>query len=133
MKKIFLATISAAIAFAFTACSQEETKVKWTANSTSAVSGSNTGDITDIAWSSGGAEDQKWSNETLDGNLVKETSSKAVEALAGQGDCVDSNGDPYTISISSASENILETSGSGTTLKENSDVNLIIDSVSAKK
>ena len=124
MKKIFLATISAAIAFAFTACSQEpKADLKWTTDG-----GYGSGTITEIYWANGNAT---WSdlNITTGG---QDTASKEVTELTGGGDCL-LEGDTATLEIDpDQSEGIEPTTSTNTVmLKEDAQVNLMILSASA--
>lgn len=131
MKKIIMLLMAAAFTAGFTACTEETAEVRWIANTSSDLSAANTY-ITDIAWTSGGSENQTWSDQ-LTGATTQETDRKTVTELAGEADCVDFNGDAFTVNIDdSSSENVVSVSGNAATLKGGENVDLVIESVAAK-
>lgn len=130
MKKIFLALITAAVAFTFAACN-EGTTVKWVTKHNYTADPAVDDYITDINWKAGGQVDQTWSEQLSGPN--QETSALGVEKLVGTGDCIDSKGEAFVLTIDSSSKNIVSTSGNTTTLKENEAVELVISSSVVKK
>ena len=130
MKRIIIALIAGAVALTFAACNTPTSDVKWKTLNASSI-GTADNYITDIAWKSGGSVDQTW-GEQLDGSSVTETSYKSVTEFTGEGDCVDSDGTPFSITIDNSSTNIVSTSGGSAVIKEDASVELVIQTVSVK-
>lgn len=131
MKRIIPALFAAIIVFLFSGCSEDpKANVRWVANSASALGTASTY-ITDIAWKKNGIVDQVWA-EKLDGTTTTTTSTLEVQELTGQGDCVDSTGAAFTITIDTTSIGVEATSGNSAVLKEDANVILVINSCAAK-
>lgn len=128
MKKIIMVLMASIIAVGFTACGGETAEVKWITNASTTYDTA-VNHITDIAWTSGGLENQTWSDQ-LPVGTPDETDRKTVTALAGEADCVDDGGSTYLVNIDgSTSENVESVSGNIATLKADSNVDLVIDSL----
>jgi len=127
MKKIFLAIIAAVTVLSFVACN-EGTTVVWQTSSTYAGE-----DLSEIKWIKGAGTDidQEWS-ESLSGANDK-TSRLGVEALAGHADCLVGGSTGQLTIEESLSNGILEASLDSATLKEDTEVTIVIGSAAAKK
>lgn len=126
MKKIILISMIAIAAMGMIGCGEDDESkadVKWTNNSGTAIK--------DIVWISGGKTDQVWAGD-VSATTGSETAFKEIKELAGEGDCVDSEGAAATITLDPSSTGVAATSGSSAVIIENATANLIISGVAKK-
>ncbi|HRS64102.1 MAG TPA: hypothetical protein P5554_13015 [Spirochaetota bacterium] len=89
--------------------------------------------VKDIKWMNGSTMDQIWDGEYAN---ESQTSYKGINALIGQGECLDQTGQTADISIDTTnSEGIITSSSSTLTavVQENATATLVISSIAKKK